>query len=335
MEIHILSRQGKSIREIARITGLSRNTVRKYLRDAQRKPEYSRRKSRGSKLDPYKDYLEWRIASAQPERIPATVLHREIRALGFDGCERLVRNYVRSLYPRPAPEPENRFETAPGQQMQVDWCVFRRGRDPLSAFVATLGFSRMSFVEFTTSEQFEILRACHEHAFEYFGGVPQEVLYDNMRTVVLQRDAYGPGQHRFHPGLWDLARHFGFMPRLCRPYRARTKGKVERFNRYLRASFYVPLASRLKAVGLPLDADTANAEVRRWLDEVANVRMHRELGARPIDRFAEERKALQPLPVRLVVVPQEAPAPGASRWPTETLQRPPAIYEQLLREGVL
>ena len=290
MEIQILYRQGKSIREICRLTGLSRNTVRKYLREPVRRPVYRSRPGRPGKLEPYKEYLQRRVVSAQPHRIPATVLYREIRALGFDGCERLVRNYIRTLYPRPVPEPDNRFETAPGVQMQVDWCVFRRGQEPLSAFVATLGFSRASFVAFVTSERFEVLRECHEQAFAYFGGVPREVLYDNMRTVVVERNAYGAGRHRFHRGLWDLARHFGFTPRLCRPYRARTKGKVERFNRYLRHSFYVPLASRLKQAGLRLDVATANAEVRRWLDEVANVRTHRETGERPVDRLVTERE---------------------------------------------
>ncbi len=336
MEIRILARQGKSIREIARLTGPSRNTVRKYLRDPDRAPRYRQRPARASKLDPYKAYLARRVAAAHPARIPATVLYREIRALGFEGSERLVRRHLRGLYPAPAAEPENRFETAPGEQMQVDWCVFRRGREPLSAFVAVLGYSRAAFVEFTSSERFEALRACHEHAFAYFGGVPREVLYDNMRTVVIGRDAYGPGRHRFHPRLWDLARHFGFVPRLCRPYRARTKGKVERFNRYLRASFYVPLASRLGSAGLAVDAATANAEVRRWLDEVANVRHHGETRARPVDRLAEERQALQPLPARLSVEPSpEAAAPAPARWPTERLQRPVAVYEQLLQEGAL
>ena len=109
--------------------------------------------------------------------------------------------------------------------MQVDWMVVRRGKAPLSAFVATLGYSRASYVEFVSCERFEVLRRCHEHAFEFFGGVPREVLYDNMRIVVTERDAYGPGQHRFHPALWDMARHFGFRPKLCRPYRAKPRAK--------------------------------------------------------------------------------------------------------------
>ena len=129
------------------------------------------------------------------------------------------------LRPAIKADPVVRFETGPGVQMQVDWGVFRRGRDALSAFVATLGWSRYTYVEFVTDERFETLRRCHEQAFAYFEGVPGEVLYDNMKTVVQQRNAYGTGLHRFHPGLWEMARRLGFRPRLCQPYRARDEGQ--------------------------------------------------------------------------------------------------------------
>ena len=334
MEIRILAQQGRSIREIARMTGLSRNTVRRYLR-SHAWTGYKKRAERPGKLDPFKRYIEERLDAAAPHRLPASVLYREIAALGFDGCERLVRSFVRDLHPPPDPEPVVRFETAPGLQMQVDWCVFRRGANPLSAFVATLGFSRASYVEFVTSERFEVLRHCHEQAFAFFGGVPQEVLFDNMLTVVIERNAHGEGQHRFHPKLWDLAHHFGFRPRLCQPYRAQTKDKVERFNHYLRNSFFYPLQSRLKQAGLVLDAATANAEVRRWVAEVANCRMHRGLGERPIDRLAVEQDVLQPLPARLCVESHAEGAPEGLSWPVVTMQRSPLVYEQLLQEGAL
>jgi transposase len=178
--------------------------------------------------------------------------------------------------------------------MQVDWIEFKR--DGLSAFVATLGHSRASFVEYVTDERIETLIGCHMRAFEFFRGVAREVLYDNMKTVVIERDAYGPGLHRFHPSLWDLAKHYNFQPRLCRPYRAKTKGKVERFNRYLRYSFHVPLVTRLRQAGLKLDRETANIEALRWLREVANVRTHGETGLVPAAELEPERAALQPLP---------------------------------------
>ena len=98
--------------------------------------------------------------------------------------------------------------------------------------------------------------ACHEAAFAFNGGTPHEVLYDNMRTVVIGRDAYGPGKQRLQPGLRDFAHHHGFVPRLCRPYRAQTKGKVERFIHYLRHNFWVPLDSRLRPFGLKVGAAT-------------------------------------------------------------------------------
>ena len=129
----------------------------------------------------------------------------------------------------------------------------------------------------------ETLIEAHENAFLAFGGTPREVLYDNMRTVVLQRHGYGRGRHRFHPGFLDFARHCGFRPRLCAPYRAQTKGKVERFIRYLRESFWVPLSSRLAQEGLIVDRETANLAVKRWLSEVANARVHGTTGALPAE----------------------------------------------------
>lgn len=334
MEVRILSeKQHKSIREITRITGLSRNTVRKYLR-SRADPRYKTRPKRPSKLDPFKAFLEERVKAALPHRIPAPVLTREITSLGYSGAERIVRTFLATLYAKPA-EPLVRFETEPGQQMQADWCEFRKGNDPLYAFVATLGFSRDTFVAYATSQAFEVLRECHEAAFEFFGGVPHQVLYDNMKTVVVERNAYGEGKHRFHSGLWDIAKHFGFMPRLCKPYRAQTKGKVERFNRYLRYSFHYPLVSRLKQVGLTLDVATANIEVRRWLNEVANCRVHGETNERPCDRMEIERKALLPLPQRLTVEPKKEAGVAPAVWPVTPLQRTPAFYEQMLQEGQL
>lgn len=330
MQIRILHGQGWSLRQIAAELGLSRNTVRRYAQSDDM-PEYGPRSERGSKLDPHKDYLKERIDSAAPDWIPATVLHRELVERGFTGSERLVRLYVSGLKPVIEPEPDNRFETPPGRQMQVDWGVFRRGSSPLSAFVTTLGYSRYAYVEFVTDETSQTLRRCHDNAFAYFGGVPREVLYDNAKTVVIDRNAYGEGKHRFQGALWDTARHYGFTPRLCRPYRARTKGKVERFIRYLRYSFYVPLRAKLDAVGLAVDAETANVEVRKWLRDVANARTHQTTGAVPAERLVEEQPALQPLPVwRASVVPTDLAVPEPVSYPTTPIQRSPAVYDQLL-----
>ena len=157
--------------------------------------------------------------------------------------------------------------------------------------------------------------------------MPEHVLFDNMKTVVLERDAYGNGQHRFHPQLLQLARDCGFAIRLCRPYRAKTKGKVERFNRYLRSSFWIPLKTRFQASGLLVDVETANVEVARWLQDVANVRVHGELKERPVDRWQTERPYLQPYQGVVNLTPKpnrQVP------MPVESLQHPLSVYDALV-----
>lgn len=334
MEIRILHRQGESIRGIARQLGISRNTVREYLRH-NKLPIYGPRPERLSKLGPYKPYIKQRLASAHPHWIPATVIDREIREQGYKGSIRLLRYFMASLKPVARIDPVVRFETEPGEQMQVDWGVFRRGRDSLSAFVATLGWSRYCYVEFVSDERFTTLKGCHENAFNYFQGVPREVLYDNMKTVILQRNAYGRGLHRFHPGLWELAKQSGFTPRLCRPYRARTKGKVERFIRYLRYSFYVPLVAQLKQAGLTLDVETANIEVLKWLREVANVRVHQTTAAQPLVRWHEEVTSLQAWEMRpapIIALPQATDSLCPVPFEPVNLQHDLSVYERLLQE---
>ena len=219
---------------------MSRNTVREHLRDPHPR-RYGPRLPRVTKLDPYRAYLESRIAAAHPRWISATVLLREIREQGYRGGISQLKAMIRPLRPV-KDDPLVRFETAPGEQLQADFTHIRRGQSPLLAFVATLGFSRASFVRFTEREDAATLSRCIVAALEYFGGVPQHLLLDNPATVVIERDAYGAGQHRFHPQLLQIAEQYGFIPRLCRPYRAKTKGKVERFNRYLKESFVLPLS---------------------------------------------------------------------------------------------
>jgi transposase len=168
-----------------------------------------------------------RVASAVPEQLAASVLLRELRERGYVGGYTILKDFLQRLRPVLAPEPVVRFETAPGEQMQVDWASLRRGPDRLSVLVATLGWSRAAYVEFVTDERLETLLAAHERAFLAFGRVPRMALYDNMRTVVLQRDCYGPGLHRYHPAFLDFARHCGFRPRLCQPYWPRTTDEIE------------------------------------------------------------------------------------------------------------
>jgi transposase len=331
VEIRVLRRQGKSIREIARMLDVSRNTVGRYLR-RERLPRYER-EARPSKLDPYKHYIEERVKAAAPDWIPATVLLRELRALGYPGGYSILKAHLATLRPAARPEPLIRYETEPGRQMQADFATIRRGRDRLAVFIATLGWSRATYVEFVTDERLETLLGCHERAFFFFGGVPREVLYDNMRTVVTERDHYGPGLHRYNRTFLDFAHHHGFVPRLCRPYRAKTKGKVERFIGYLRASFYVPLASQLSPEGLRVDRDTANARASTWLREVANARVHATTGEVPLVRLELERERLQqiaaPWPGLIQPVPAKPPV-SIPRGYQHSLK----VYEELITSKI-
>ncbi len=334
VEIHVMHRQGVSIKAIGRELGISRNTVRKYLR-SETVLSTQVRPTKPTKLDGYRGYLKARVAAARPDWIPATVLFDEIVALGYSGCLTSVRGYLRTLKPQFKDDPVVRFETPPGHQMQVDWGSFKLSGQRISLFVATLGWSRFTFGVFVANEQFETLRDCHEQAFDVFGGVPLEVLYDNMRTVVIERNAYGRGLHRFHAGLKDLAHHYTFMPRLCRLYRAKTKGKVERNIGYIRRSFFVPLISRYRQLGQVLDLEALNGEFARWLATKANARIHGTTGEVPDERLLAEQAALQALPATALggqVRLRSSGRPRVARFPIESLQHPLSVYDELLEQ---
>ncbi len=331
MQIHVLKAQGLSLREIAHRLGVSRNTVVRYLATDD-VPRYKPRAPRPTKLDPFREYICQRMQAAAPDLIAASALLRELKAQGYKGQLRSLQTFMKLQKPIPEVEPTVRFETAPGQQMQCDFVVLRRGTDPLYAFTATLGFSRWRWVMFTTDEKAVTLVRCHHALFESLGGVPREILYDNAKTIVQIRDAYAAGQHRWHPGLLDLAKRYGFVPRLCRPYRAQTKGKVERFHRYMRGNFYVPLSSWLKQSGLVLDVETANVEVRKWLRDVANQRVHPQTKMAPALLLEQtERAALQPLP-RLANPIVSTPMDWQPRHSETPLQHPLSVYQRLLTE---
>lgn len=326
-----MARQGYSIKAIARELEVSRNTVRRYLRDEVSLLRYGPRPSRACKLDPYKDYLRQRVAIASPHWLPATVLLREITEQGYSGGISQLKAFLAPLKTR-RNEPVVRFETPPGKQMQADFTTIRRGRVPLKAFVATLGYSRASFVLFSEREDSAAwLRGLRE-AFVYFGGVPEDVLFDNAGTIVTERDAYGLGQHRWHPALAALAQEYGFRPRLCRPYRAKTKGKVERFNGYLKGSFITPLAATLKMAGLTLDVDTANAHIGRWLTEVAHQRIHGTTGQKPALLLAQEQHDLMTLPQPAMATLASIPSSGKV-LPHDSLQHPLSVYGALLEQA--
>jgi transposase len=281
MDIRILHREGLSIRAIAQRTGHARNTVRKVLRGQHsntfKTPE------RTSKLEPFHDYLTRRWFEF---RLNALRLHQEVAQQGYDGSVDTVRRFIKTLKDQEARSAKAtvRFETPPGKQAQVDWAECGRFFDPsigrdrtLYAFVMTLGYSRMMYVCFTWSMKLADLLTCHEEAFAYFGGCPELILYDNMKQVRISNT-------KWNAAFIDFAQHYGFTAKTHRPYRPRTKGKVERAVDYLKDGF---LAGR-SFNGL----DDVNAQVMHWLEHTANPRIHGTTAQRPIDRFEQERAAL-------------------------------------------
>lgn len=274
-------RQGVSVSEIARETGHDRKTVRS-MREGQILTLQRARKPRATKLTAFTPYLQERIAAGV---LNAEKLYQEIVAQGYTGKARRVRSFVQPYRERRRREAEAtvRFETEPGEQAQVDWGYFgtilHEGRQRrLYAFVMTLGWSRAMYVEFTVGMDAVTWLRCHVHAFEYFGGVPREVLHDNLKTAVLSRDA--EGKVVWNPRYLDFAHYYGFRLRACAPYRARTKGKVENGIRYLRGNFWPGLHYR--------DLDDLNQQRWTWLNHVANVRVHGTTGAVPWQRLAAE-----------------------------------------------
>jgi transposase len=244
-----------------------------------------------------------------------------------------LQRYVRSLNVSDKQEPIIRFETPPGKQAQADWTVIRGGKSPICAFVMVLGYSRMAYVVFTEDMRQETWQRCHEKAFAYFGGVPETILYDNLKSVVIQRDRYGKGQHGFNDAFLDFSKG-RFIPKLCRPYRAQTKGKVERFNRYLKQSFYLPLKTALKRSGIPIDVTLLNSHLHRWM-EMANQRVHATTKERPVDRFEQQERAhLAPWrPVAKVAEPVASIATTIAKKANVTYTTKLDAYEKILENA--
>jgi transposase len=217
-----------------------------------------------------------------------------VRERGFAGGHTAVKRAVRDLRPARVRPFEVRFETPPGEQAQVDLARFELiftdtpGETRVVwLFSLVLGFSRLIWARFIIHQDLPSVLRSHVAAFVALGGAGREILYDRMKTAVTGEDA--DGLVIYNRSLLDLARHYSFQPRACRPYRAKTKGKVERPFRYIREDFFLARSFR--------DLDDLNAQLRHWLDTVANPRVHATTGRVVIEAFAEERLALRPLPL--------------------------------------
>jgi transposase len=291
--LHSLHKHGKSINEISKITGLNKRTVMKRLKE---KTLGSKKTPRPSKLDKFKPYIDRRVKDMLPRRISSTVVLSEINDMGYEGRIRILKEYISGIfnnYSHANDEPLVRFETAPGYQIQVDWTTVRNGRDPIHCFLSVLGYSRYAFIYFVDNLKLGTFIDCHLKAFDYYGGITKTILYDNLKSVMIKRNAYGGGLHKFNPSFLDFAKSMGFIPRTCMPYRAKTKGKVERFARFVKENFYYPLKAKLKNSGIDLTAELLNTYSFSWLETV-NRRIHGTTGKRPLDMFIEEKNYLMP-----------------------------------------
>jgi transposase len=297
--IRELARQGVSVSEIARRTSHDRKTVRKVLGAAEPKVVRTVTMPRASKLDPYRAYLLGRIEQGC---VNGAVLLDEVARQGFTGKRTILDDFIQPyrLELRRKREATERFETAPGKQAQVDWGSFgviwdhetERWRK-LHAFLFTLAYSRAHYLEFATSLDMEHFLACHLHAFDALG-IPDEIWYDNLKTGIVGRR---PDGSPILPGRFaDFALYYGYTPKYCRPYRARTKGKVERSVGYVRSNFWVRVApdvadGRLGLAGL-------NERGWAWTAEVAHQRIHGTHGEVVAERLRQERPRLASLDAR-------------------------------------
>jgi transposase len=243
-----------------------------------------------SRLDPFKPFIGETLA--QYPRLRATRLHEMLRLRGYTGAVGIVRNHVREIRRSSRHEAFLRLETMPGDQGQIDWGSFGTIRigaatRPLMCFVMVLSYSRGVFARFYLDARMESFLEGHVAALEYFRGAPRKILYDNLKSVVLERI----GDHiRFHPRIVELSGHYHTLPAPCAPYRGNEKGKVERTIRYLRESFFAARSYR--------DLDDLNTQLADWITRVADARVvPRDPSGQTVREALEhERAYLAPLP---------------------------------------
>ena len=278
--------EGLSKRKIAGIVRMDKKTVRRALNMNEYTPKRVSCKRRPSKLDSYKkDIAE--LVEKYPS-ISGMRLYEEIRKRGYTGKITILRDYLLSVRDKKK-EAYIRVETSPGEQAQVDWAdcgSIRIGEylRKLSCFVMVLCYSRLMYIEFTLSQRLECFMRCHINAFKFFCGVPKNILYDNLKSVVLAR--FGR-EIRLNPGFEAFSGYYLFKPVICNPYSGHEKGRVENGVKYVRGNF---LNGRIFKSYFDLKLQAAG-----WQQDTANVRLHGTTRKRPVDLYAFEKDKLTPL----------------------------------------
>ena len=331
---HLLE-SGQPKAAIARELGISRRLVYHLIKTGQVDREFSlaeprQRRQGPGKLAPFVPLIEERL-TAFPA-LSATRLLAECRAAGYAGGYSQLTALVRQMRPREAPEPLVRFETEPGVQAQFDFAEFRFPWGKRYAVLVVLGYSRLLYVEWVARQTAWTVMQALERAFAFFGGVPQEVLFDQLKAVIVEDHRGTGGRLLENAEFARFAAHWGFRIRACQPYRAQTKGKVERPVRYLRDNFVYGR----EFLG---DGDLA-AQTLPWLDTVANVRVHGTTREQPVVRFQRDEQAtLQPLaprPYRSLVLESTPPVRSTTvvATPVSVERRRLTAYADLIAEAV-
>jgi transposase len=327
---HYLER-GLSKAELARTLGVSRRTLYYWIRDGELDREldnepvrYAPRPAVTRKLDRYRELVQTRLNEFP--RLSATRLHDEIRAAGYQGGYTQVKEYVRAVRPSPPADPVVRFETPAGLQAQVDFAEFRLPWGKRHALLVVLGYSRLLWLQFYPRQTMAVLMRALEEAFTAFGGVPAELLFDQLKAVIIEDKREIGGKLLENLEFVRFAAHWGFRIRACRPYRARTKGKVERPVSYVRQSFFYGRQF--------LNDEDLNQQALSWPSHKANRRVHRTTGEVPQVRFErDERALLQRLaarPYRSVGPLPRSPASTARAPDLPSVERRPlALYGRL------
>lgn len=286
MDILAMHRSGLSQRKIAAKLGIHRNTVKRYITD-KGPPKYRKNKRRDSILAPYHQVIrDW----LDHDDFSATWIFDKLKGLGYAGGYDTVRSFVKRIKARKARQAFIRFETEPAHQAQMDWADFKIDNPDgpsrwVYLFTMTLGYSRALFAWFVERCTLETFMDGHIKAFGYLGGVPKEILYDNMKHVVIGRKGR---QVTFNHEFVYFAAHYGFTPIACMPYSPWVKGKVERPIDYIRERFWR---------GYGFDTiQRANADLQKWLDATANCRNHGTYRQPVSDRWQQEKVLLTPCP---------------------------------------
>jgi transposase len=289
--------EGISIRSLAKILKVGRNTIRKILRSNESRRDNghdiltekkSNRKPKKKKLDDYAPKMK-ELLEKYP-KITGVRMFEELQENGYEGSISLVREKLSRMRPSAKKTAINRFETEAGVQGQMDWSPYKikfteEGKKDIQCFSYILGYSRRHYIDFTYDRKFHTLIRRHQDAFKYFGGVPLQCLYDGEKTIVLRFEA---GKPVLNPSFVAFITHYKCKPIIVR--KARTKGKIEKPFQYVEGNLLNAREFR--------NMSHLREVSKWWMKEKSDRHIHDTTNYPPLDLFiANEQDKLQSLPL--------------------------------------